>query len=80
MSMSKGTMKRSGLLDALKRTMRNIARNNIRSAIKHLSENNQVVVIEGAGSPAEINRSGEDYANTFILREYSPVTILITDI
>ena len=56
------------------------ARNNIRSAIKHLSENNQVVVIEGAGSPAEINRSGEDYANTFILREYSPVTILITDI
>jgi hypothetical protein len=26
MSMSKGTMKRSGLLDALKRTMRNIAR------------------------------------------------------
>ena len=56
------------------------ARNNIRSAIKHLSDNNQVVVIEGAGSPAEINRSGEDYANTFILREYSPVTILITDI
>lgn len=56
------------------------ARDNIKSAIKDLSENNDIIIIEGSGSPAEINRSGEDYANTFILREYSPTTILITDI
>ena len=56
------------------------AKNNIRSAINHLRDSNQIVIIEGSGSPAEINRSGEDYANTFILREYSPATILITDI
>ena len=56
------------------------ARDNIKSAIKDLSENNDIIIIEGSGSPAEMNRSGEDYANTFILREYSPTTILITDI
>lgn len=52
----------------------------IRSAIDYLSRHFDVIVIEGSGSPAEINRESEDYANTFILNEYFPEAIIASDI
>ena len=37
-------------------------------ALRELMAENDVVVIEGAGSPAEINLAGSDYVNLFTAR------------
>ena len=43
-------------------------------------DENEVVVIEGAGSPAEINLHASDYVNMRAAREADAACLLVTDI
>ena len=56
------------------------ARDVVGRSLRKLAESYQVVVAEGAGSPAEINITDYDLANTFVLENFNPVTILVADI
>jgi adenosylcobyric acid synthase len=52
----------------------------IASALDALRAENDVVVIEGAGSPAEINLSASDIVNMRVAQHCSAVCLLVTDI
>lgn len=52
----------------------------VREALHALLDENDVVVIEGAGSPAEINLSTSDYVNMRTAREAAAACLLVTDI
>ena len=51
-----------------------------RNALLELMAENDVVVIEGAGSPAEINLHASDYVNMRTAREVDAACLLVTDI
>jgi adenosylcobyric acid synthase len=51
-----------------------------REALGSLLRENDVVVIEGAGSPAEINLHASDYVNMRTAREANAACVLVTDI
>jgi adenosylcobyric acid synthase len=51
-----------------------------RDALRSLLRENDLVVIEGAGSPAEINLYASDYVNMRTAREASAACLLIADI
>ncbi|WP_416758487.1 cobyric acid synthase [Roseateles sp. So40a] len=51
-----------------------------RGALHELLDENEVVVIEGAGSPAEINLHSSDYVNMRTAREAEAACLLVTDI
>ena len=51
-----------------------------RDALRGLMAENDVVVIEGAGSPAEINLHASDYVNMRTAREVRAACLLVTDI
>lgn len=51
-----------------------------RAALHALMAQNDVVVIEGAGSPAEINLQTSDYVNLRTAREVDAACLLVTDI
>ncbi len=51
-----------------------------REALHGLMGENEVVVIEGAGSPAEINLHASDYVNMRTAREVQAACLLVTDI
>ncbi len=51
-----------------------------RAALHELISENDVVVIEGAGSPAEINLAGSDYVNLGTARDSRAACLLVTDI
>ena len=51
-----------------------------RGALHALLDENDVVVIEGAGSPAEINLHSSDYVNMRTAREAGAACLLVTDI
>jgi adenosylcobyric acid synthase len=51
-----------------------------REALHGLMRENEVVVIEGAGSPAEINLHASDYVNMRTAREAQAACLLVTDI
>jgi len=51
-----------------------------REALHGLMHENEVVVIEGAGSPAEINLHASDYVNMRTAREVQAACLLVTDI
>ncbi|HLO96459.1 MAG TPA: cobyric acid synthase, partial [Burkholderiaceae bacterium] len=51
-----------------------------RAALHELMDENEVVVIEGAGSPAEINLHASDYVNMRTAREVQAACLLATDI
>ena len=51
-----------------------------RDALHALMRENDLVVIEGAGSPAEINLHASDYVNMRTAREASAACLLVTDI
>ena len=51
-----------------------------RGALHGLMAENDVVVIEGAGSPAEINLHASDYVNMRTAREVRAACLLVTDI
>ena len=51
-----------------------------RAALHELMAENEVVVIEGAGSPAEINLHSSDYVNMRTAREVNAACLLVTDI
>jgi adenosylcobyric acid synthase len=52
----------------------------IAAALDALRASNDVVVIEGAGSPAEINLSGSDIVNMRVARHCHAACLLVTDI
>jgi len=52
----------------------------IKSSLKRLSKDNELVIIEGAGSPAEINRTTPDFANMFTAEIYNSPVLLISSI
>ncbi|MDN3922397.1 cobyric acid synthase [Roseateles violae] len=51
-----------------------------RAALRELMAENEVVVIEGAGSPAEINLHASDYVNMRCALEVQAACLLVTDI
>ncbi|MBV8503639.1 MAG: cobyric acid synthase [Paucibacter sp.] len=51
-----------------------------RAALRELMQENDLVVIEGAGSPAEINLQASDYVNMRVAREVNAACLLVTDI
>ncbi|HVZ89669.1 MAG TPA: cobyric acid synthase [Polyangia bacterium] len=51
-----------------------------RQALHALLRENELVVIEGAGSPAEINLYGSDYVNMRTAREAGAACLLVADI
>ncbi|MDY0747902.1 cobyric acid synthase [Paucibacter sp. R3-3] len=51
-----------------------------RKALHELMAENDLVVIEGAGSPAEINLHASDYVNMRTAREANAACLLVTDI
>jgi len=52
----------------------------IARALDELVAENDVVVIEGAGSPAEINLSGSDIVNMRVAKQANATCLLVTDI
>jgi len=50
------------------------------AALRSLQSEVDVLVIEGAGSPAEINLAANDYVNTFTARESAAACLLVSDI
>ncbi len=52
----------------------------VQAALRGLIEENDLVVIEGAGSPAEINLRGGDIVNTAVARECGADVYLVADI
>lgn len=52
----------------------------VRRALRELIEESDVVVIEGAGSPAEINLMANDIVNLRVAREANARCLLVTDI
>lgn len=52
----------------------------IKSALNYLRENYDIVIIEGAGSPAEINLMDKEIANMFVAKLADAPVILIADI
>src|SRR5450830_354554 len=52
----------------------------IAAALDALCAENDVVVIEGAGSPAEINLSGSDIVNMRVAQHCDAACLLVTDI
>lgn len=57
-----------------------IYKQTIKNSLKRLRENNELVIIEGAGSPVEINRTTPDFANMFTAEIYNSPVILISSI
>ena len=57
-----------------------LLRPHARAALHELMSENDVVVIEGAGSPAEINLAGSDYVNLGTARDARAACLLVTDI
>jgi adenosylcobyric acid synthase len=51
-----------------------------RQALHALSDENDLLVIEGAGSPAEINLHANDFVNMRTARETTAACLLVTDI
>jgi adenosylcobyric acid synthase len=51
-----------------------------RDSLRSLLSENEVVVIEGAGSPAEINLHASDYVNMRTAKEAGAACLLVTDI
>ncbi len=52
----------------------------VKKAFDHLSEENDIIVLEGAGSPAEINLYDEDIVNMGMARLIDCPVILVADI
>lgn len=59
---------------------RRIFAETIKNSLQKLSQENELIIIEGAGSPAEINRSGPDFANMFTAEIYNSPVLLISSI
>lgn len=52
----------------------------VMKAFNHLSEENDIIVIEGAGSPAEINLAENDIVNMGMAKMADAPVILVADI
>ncbi len=52
----------------------------VKKAFDKLSEENDIIVIEGAGSPAEINLRDEDIVNMFVAKMADAPVLLVGDI
>jgi adenosylcobyric acid synthase len=52
----------------------------IEESLQKMRRENDLVIIEGAGSPAEINRSGPDFANMFTAELSNSPVLLISNI
>ncbi|MCC3145488.1 cobyric acid synthase [Halanaerobium sp. Z-7514] len=63
-----------------KKDYREIFAETIRNSLQKLRQENDLIIIEGAGSPAEINRSGPDFANMFTAEIYNSPVLLISNI
>ncbi len=56
------------------------ALNAVRSSFKRLSQNHELIIIEGAGSPAEINLMKDDIVNMAMARYANAPVLLVGDI
>ena len=52
----------------------------VRQALKQIDENHDVIVIEGAGSPAEVNLNASEIVNMRIAKEADVPVLLVTDV
>lgn len=60
--------------------MQKTAADTITSDLRYLSGKYDMIIVEGAGSPAEINLMEHDYANTFVSEIYGTPALLVADI
>ena len=58
----------------------NLGIKTIREALNHIKNNFDAIIIEGAGSPAEINLNAHEIVNMRIAREADVPVILVTDV
>ncbi len=73
---SKGVM----AISQYRKYMSEVAPDVIKDSILKLSNDFDIIIAEGAGSPAEVNLEGYDFANTFVSDLFDTPCILITDI
>ena len=52
----------------------------VREALAHIAENFEAVIIEGAGSPAEVNLNQSEIVNMRIAREANVPVVLVADV
>ena len=52
----------------------------VKECFKRLDAENDIIIIEGAGSPAEVNLRENDIVNMFIAKEFNAPVILVGDI
>jgi adenosylcobyric acid synthase len=71
-----GTMKVGDYYNYLSSNAKKI----IKESLEKLSEDYDIIISEGAGSAAEINMQGRDFANLYISNLYKTPAILISDI
>ncbi len=58
----------------------NIGINSVREALNHIKNNFEAIIIEGAGSPAEVNLNAHEIVNMRIAREADVPVILVSDV
>ncbi len=56
------------------------AREIIAGALQNLQQEYEIIVMEGAGSPAEVNRMDQDLANMMVARLHQTPVLLVADI
>lgn len=57
-----------------------IYKKTIKNSLEKLRADNELIIIEGAGSPVEINRKNPDFANMFTAQLYDTAVLLISSI
>lgn len=67
-------------INAYRKYMEDRAPDIIRESLLSLEKDFDIIIAEGAGSPAEINLSRNDFANTFVSEINQTPCILVTDI
>lgn len=76
----KGKLKAELNYQKKKSEFNDLYKKTIKNSLKKLKENNELIIIEGSGSPVEINRKTLDFANMFTAQLYNSPVLLISSI
>lgn len=76
----RGEARAAGNYQQRKKDLSKIYAQTIRESLRNLRENNDLIIMEGAGSPVEINRTTPDFANMFTAQIYDSPVLLLSSI